>query len=363
MKTVTSGGVRQRATGNWGRATLPVLTTVLAVLAIACGESGPSGPSRSFHMGFSPIPPKADTTLLAQVLALTAQHSDAGLVQLSVPWTILLADTAAATEVRIVRLPLVQYYRALGKSVTVALDVTDGLNRSAEAPELVAAGKSIADTMIQRLYREYVAAVDSILHPDYLSLAAETNLIRLAAPDSVYQAVVTMTGAAAAERKAHGSSTNLLVSIQVETAWGGLQGGAGYIGVDQDLTDFPFIESIGLSSYPYLGGFATPEDIPLNYYQRLTEGRQLIPLVLEGGWPSEGFNSSPEMQARYLSRQALVLNRARGAVLFQITFTDLDPNLAPGIGPFANLGLVDTVLTPKPALEVWDSLLDLPRRR
>ena len=352
----------KRGTRNAERGTL-FLTMLFAGLVVACGESGPSGPARTFHMGFSPIPPKADTTLLAEVLALTAQHSDAGLVQLSIPWTVLLDDTAAATEVRIVRLPLVQYYRALGKSVTVALDVTDGLNRAAEAPELVAAGMSIADTMVQRLYREYVAAVDSILRPDYLSLAAETNLIRLLAPDSVYQAVVTMAGAAAAERNAHGTRTRLLVSVQVETAWGGLQGGTGYIGIDQDLTDFPYIKALGLSSYPYLGGFATPEDLPADYYKRLLGGTRLTPVMLEGGWPSEGFNSSPGMQARYISRQALILNRARGAVLFQITFTDLDPDLAPGIGPFAHLGLVDTALTPKPALEVWDSILDLPRRR
>lgn len=352
---------RKRGTRNSERGTL-WFVAILAVLAIGCGSDGPNGPARSFRMGFSPIPPKADTALLGQVLALTAEHSDAGLVQLSVPWAILLADTAAATEVRIVRLPLVQYYRGLGKSVTVTLDVTDGLNRTAEAPELVALGRSIADTAVQRLYREYVAAVDSILHPDYLSLAAETNLIRAAAPDSVYQAVVTMTNAAAAERKAQGSRTKLLVSVQVETAWGGLQGGVGYVGIDQDLTDFPFIKLLGLSSYPYLGGYPNPEAIPADYYSRLIAGTKLRPLVLEGGWPSEGFNSSPAMQARYIARNADLLNRAKAAVYFQITFTDLDPNLSPGIGPFANLGLVDTVLTPKPALAVWDSILELPKR-
>jgi hypothetical protein len=334
----------------------------VGVLAAACGSDDESGPSRGFRMGFSPIPPKLDTTLLDQVLALTTQHSDAGLVQLGIPWTVLLADTAAATEVRVVRLPLVQFYRATGRTVTVALDVTDGLNRQAEAPELVAAGRSITDTAVQRRYREYVAAVDSILAPDYLSLAAETNLIRLAAPAPVYQAVVQMTNAAAAERKAHGSPTPLMVSVQVETAWGGLQGGT-FVGIAQDLADFPFVGALGLSSYPYLGGYPTPEAIPLDYYSRLTGGTGLVPVVLEGGWPSEEYGSSPAMQARYLARQAELLGRAHGAVLHQITFTDLGQNLAPNLGPFSHLGLVDTLLSPKPALSVWDSLLALPYRR
>lgn len=332
------------------------------LVAAACGDDEDSGPSRGFRMGFSPIPPKLDTALQTQVLGLTLQHSDAGLVQIGIPWTILLADTAAAREVRVVRLPLVQFYRATGKSVTVALDVTDGLNRAAEAPELVQAGRSITDTAVQRRYREYVAAIDSILAPDYLSLAAETNLIRLAAPAPVYQAVVTMTNAAAAERVLHGSGTPLMVSVQVETAWGGLQGST-FVGIAQDLTDFPFMRAIGLSSYPYLGGYATPEAIPLDYYSRLTSGTGLVPVVLEGGWPSEDFGSSPAMQARYIAREAEILGRAHGAVLHQITFTDLGANLAPNIGPFSHLGLVDTLLSPKPALAVWDSLLALPRRR
>lgn len=333
---------------------------LVGLLLAACGDDA-DAPGRGFRMGFSPIPPKLDTALQNQVLQLTTQHSDAGLVQLEIPWAVLLADTAAAREVRVVRLPLVQFYRATGRAVTVALDVTNGLNRQAEAPELVAAGRSIADTAVQRLYREYVAAVDSILHPDYLSLAAETNLIRLAAPDSVYQAVVTMTNAAAAERTAHGSTTKLLVSVQVETAWGGLQGGTGFVGIAEDLADFPFIRALGLSSYPFLGGYATPEAIPLDYYSRLTDGTGLRPVVLEGGWPSEGFGSSPAMQARYIAREAEILTHARGTILHQITFTDLDPNLAPNLGPFSSLGLVDTLLNPKPALAVWDSLLALPR--
>jgi hypothetical protein len=337
---------------------------LLAGLSVAagCGSDDESGPSRSFRMGFSPIPPKLDTALQTQVLNLTTQHSDAGLVQLEIPWAILLADTAAAKEVRVVRLPLVQYYRATGRAVTVALDVTDGLNRQAEAPELLALGRSITDTAVQRRYREYVAAVDSILAPDYLSLAAETNLIRLAAPAPVYQAVVTMANAAAAERVLHGSTTPLMVSVQVETAWGGLQGGA-FVGIAQDLADFPFMRAIGLSSYPYLGGYTTPEAIPLDYYSRLTSGTGLVPVVLEGGWPSEGFGSSPAMQGRYIAREAEILNHAHGAVLHQITFTDLGANLAPNLGPFSNLGLVDTLLAPKPSLAVWDSLLALPRRR
>jgi hypothetical protein len=310
-------------------------------------------------MGFSAIPPRLDTALLLPTLELAAEHSDIGLIQLSIPWTVLLDDTAAAVEVRLVRLPLAQYYEATGRPIVVALDITDGLNRAAEDPQLVAEGRSIADPAIQRLYREYVAAVDSILHPFWISLAAETNLVRALAPDSVYQAVVAMTNAAAAERHASGSHTKLMVSVQVETAWGALGGAGVFEGIATDRAAFPFIDGLGLSSYPYLGGFTDPEQIPIDYYERLTRGAPLPMLVLEGGWPSGstgGIVSSPALQTAYIARHAELLDEVNARAWFQITFTDIDTIAVPLPAIFATNGLVDTELRPKPALSVWDSI-------
>lgn len=248
------------------------------------------------------------------------------------------------------------------------VDVTNGLDRAAEDPVLDSLGRSIADSGIQRIYVEYVMALDSILHPDYLGLAAETNLIRLAAPDSVYRAVVAMTNAAAARVRALGPTPPLYVSVQVETAWGRLQGGSTYVGIAQDLADFPFLDCLGLSSYPYLGGFNDPENIPLDYYARLrAEGGRPV-LVVEGGWSSislGAFISSPAEQARFLGHQGRLLDSARAVAVFQLTFTDLDLSalmLPPGsiLPIFAHLGVVDSALGPKPALATWDRSLARP---
>jgi hypothetical protein len=137
------------------------------------------------------------------------------------------------------------------------------------------------------------------------------------------------------------------------------------VGIAQDLTDFPFVDAIGLSSYPYLGGFAAPESVPLDYYARVVQGTGLPPLVVEGGWSSISlgtFVSSPAVQARYLDRQAQLLDSARAIGLFQLTFADLDLSgvtLPPGsiLPLFAHLGVVDSALGAKPALATWDSLL------
>lgn len=340
-------------------------------LGAACvNEPGSSGPPRSYRMGFSNIPPSPDQAVALATLDLWAKRADAAIMHVGVPWAAMLADTTAVAKVRGEMLPLANYYRAHHDILVVTVDVTDGLDRSAEAPELVALGRSITDTAIQTLYREFVSAVDTILHPDYLGLAAETNLIRVAAPAPVYDAVVVMANASAAEQRALGNTAALYVSVQVEVAWGRFSGSNVFEGVAQDRTDFPFVGALGLSSYPYLGGFTDPDQLPFDYYSRIDATDPLPMLVVEGGWASQsagGFVTSRAMQARYIHRQAALLDSARAVAVFQLSFADLALSLFPPQPPasilplFATLGLVDTVLTPKPALAAWDSVYRRPR--
>jgi len=344
-----------------------------ALLGAACGDgAGPGPPPRSYLMGFSAIPPRFDTSTANLIAAINnwMPHADAAIMHVSPPWAALLAGHTPAGAVDTVELPLANYYRARGLALVFTVDATDGLNRAAEAPELVAAGRSITDTMVQRLYREWVYAVATHVHPDYLGLAAETNLIRAAAPDSVYQAVVTMTNAVAAQIKTAGVASKLYVSVQVETAWGRLGQTPGpYVGIAQDLADFPFVEALGLSSYPYLGGFADPESIPLDYYSRIPQGTTLPVLVVEGGWPSVSVGSvvsSRAEQARYIDRQEQLLDSAKAKAVFQLTFYDLDLSASPPPPPgsvlplFTHLGLADSAMHAKPALAPWDGVLRRP---
>ena len=326
---------------------------------VACGDgSGPGLPPRTYLMGFSAIPPRFDGTTAYVIAAIDTwvPHADAAIMHVSPPWAALLAGYPPAQAVDTVEVPLANYYRGKNLKIVFMVDATDGLNRAGEAPALVALGRSITDTAVQRIYREWVYAVATKIHPDYLGLAAETNLIKALAPDSVYQALVTMTNAVAAQITAASVPTTLFVSVQVETAWGRLGGPGTYVGIAQDLTDFPFVEAIGLSSYPYLGGYAQPEDVPLNYYSRIVQGTTLPVLVVEGGWSSVSLNtlvSSPAEQARYITRQVQLLDSARAEGVFQLTFFDLDFPTAPPL--FAHLGLADSAFNPKPALAAWDA--------
>lgn len=350
-----------------------VFRSGLAVLLgalLACDGDGnepvgpdPAAPTRTYRMGFSAIPPRPDEQLLLANLAMWSARADAAIMHISPPWAALLSGTSATAAVTANELPLANYYRAKNLQVVVMVDAADGLNRAAEAPELVQLGRSISEPAVQQVYRQFVLAIASLVKPDYLGLAAETNLIRLVAPASLYAALVQMVNAAANDLQLAGASAKRYISVQVDAAWGRPAPNPVYQGVERDFADFPFVQALGLSSYPYFV-FADPDEIPLDYYSRLPNGRALPVMVVEGGWTSGSAGdvaSSPDEQARYIRRQARMLDSARAAGVFQLTFTDLDVpslNLPPGsiLPLFASIGLVDTELRPKAALTVWDSL-------
>jgi hypothetical protein len=285
----------------------------------------------------------------------------------SPPWDSLLAGVKPETLVARDLLPLANYYRSKGLTLWLYLDPANGLNRTAEADELVRAHRSITEPAIQAMFRRFAVVADSILKPAHIGLALETNLIRAASPAPLYAAVKQVANNAAADLRTKGTTAKLSVSVQVDQAWGNAAGP--YTGIATDLVDFPFIDELGLSSYPYLAGFTAPEQLPLEYYSRLLAGTTLTAAVTEGGWNSAtvgAVTSSPELQRRYLVRQAALLDAAHATAVFQLMFTDLDIpslNLPQGsiLPLFAYNGLVDVNLTPKPALAAWDSLFAIPR--
>lgn len=339
-----------------------------AALACSSDSSGPKGSTRSYFMGFSDFPPAPDTALLRRTIEMWNSRSDAAIMHIDPPWAALLAGGSADSLVRADVLPLVQGYRGIGKTIVIETDVTNGINRTAEAPALVALGRSITEDTVQKLYEIYVVSLASIAQPEYLGLASETNLVRAAGPTGVYTAIVHMTNAAAPRVRAV-SAGFLYISVQVEVAWGRLVSTGTYVGVAQDRADFPFIDVLGVSTYPYLGGWTDPGEIPDDYFSRLASAPTMPVLVSEGGWSSADvstIHSTPALQAKWITRAATLAENAHAVGWFQLDFTDinlrafgLDPD-DPQVSPFAFIGLVDTALAPKPALAAWDGVFSQP---
>jgi hypothetical protein len=332
------------------------------------GPAPPSGPPRTFRMGFSPIPPSNDPATVVPNLQMWTRRADGGIMHVAPPWDSLLAGTRPDSLVLRMLVPIANYYRAKGLQIVVTLDATDGLDRSAEAPALVAAGRSLTEPDVQFLYRRYAVAIDSLIAPAYLGLAAETNFIRAAAEPAVYASVVRVANDAATDVRMRDATVRLYVSVQVDLAWGAPAGP--YVGIATDLADFPFMQVVGLSAYPYLAGFGEPDSVPLDYYERITRGTSLPGMVVEGGWSSASVGpvvSDPAKQARWIRRQFALLDSAKTIGVFQLTFADLDTtglNLPAGsiLPLFTSIGLVDKNLVPKPALAPWDSAFARPLR-
>jgi hypothetical protein len=350
---------------------------VAILLGAACGKSGgtggdatPTPQPRTFRMGFSSIPPRVDLDVAVASIDLWSRRADAGIFSMEPPWDRLLAGEDPEAIVAADHLGLAQYYRAKGFELWVYLDPGNGLKREGESDALVAAGRSIKDAAVQQLFRRFAAALAGQLRPEHMGLVLESNLIRGISPPELYAAIRQVANDAAADVRARHPAVKLGVSVQVDWAWGRFGVSRPFEPLDTDLADFPFIEALGLSSYPYLAGFATPEEIPLDYYSRVVGGRTLPVAVTEGGWTSASLGtlvSSPELQRRYIARQMQILDAVGAVAVFQLTFTDIDLQavLVPegSIVPlFAHNGLVDVRLQPKPALAEWDKAFARPRR-
>jgi hypothetical protein len=356
---------------------LPIRGVVLVLVIIIISGAGckkssnvvnPSAESRSYRMGFSGFPPRFDFAIAVASIDMWVPRADAAIISEEPPWDSLLAGILPETLITRDKLQLCQYYRSKGHHLWVYLDPGNGLNRSGESDALVRRGRSITASSVQQVYRRYAVVIDSMLRPEHLGLALETNMIRGASPPSLYAAIKKVANDAAGDVRTRDSAVKLSISVQVDYAWGRF--GGQYQGVETDFSDFPFIQELGLSSYPYLAGFNEPEEIPTDYYSRLGSGHTVPLMITEGGWTSATLDtlvSSEDKQRRYIVRHSQILAAARAVAVFQLTFTDIDIaaiQLPPGsiLPLFAHLGLVTVDLKPKAALSAWDEVFARPRR-
>jgi hypothetical protein len=338
-------------------------------LIFSCKKDDDSPAARSYRMGFQNSAPRYDDfNLIIQSLQLWSARADAAMITTEVPWDSLYAGHSIPHYVLNNYSGLVDYYRTNNFKLWIYIDPANGLNRASDANSLVAIGKSIAQDDVQKLYRRFVVVMDSMLKPDHLGLALETNLIRAASAASIYNGVKKAANDVVADVRVIDPTVKLSVSVQADVAWGNLTGNGSYIGIDQDLTDFPFVQELGISSYPYFN-LSKPEDLPLDYYAKLVIGKSLPVFVSEGGWTSQTFSGpnqevitgSTTLQQNYITRQSQLLDQAKAIAVFQLTFTDIDlnhlpTNTDPTIKYFAYLGLVDINLQPKPSLTTWDNV-------
>src|SRR5216117_3098791 len=112
------------------------LLALVALLALGCTDRGTAPNAhltpRSFRMGFSAIPPDSTQASTFASLESWTRRADAAIMHVSAPYRALLTGTSATTYVNTVDLPLANYYRGKNLTIVITVDVTNGLDRSAE---------------------------------------------------------------------------------------------------------------------------------------------------------------------------------------------------------------------------------------
>lgn len=323
---------------------------------------GTSARTRTWRMGFSHMPPRPTVKAAVAGIDLWSRRADTAIIHEELPWIDLLAGQSPEAILIRDKVGLVKYLRLKGLELTVMLDLTNGLGRETEAPALVRVGRSLSEPAVQKLAQDYALAVEAMLRPAWLGLAAETNLVRQLAPPPLYRAVRGTANLIERALAAAGAKSQRFISIQAEAAWGRMLAKGTYAGIAQDLADFPFTRALGISSYPYFG-HADPTEIPDDYYTRLRGQTGLPMIVTEGGWASKSFGpikSTPQHQARYIARHADLLDSVDAIGWYQLQFAELDLKSFPGPLPdilplFTSIALTDSDFQPKPALAEWDA--------
>ena len=346
---------------------MPALTGITAWgggSGSAIGATVPTPTTRTWQMGFAATPTRPDVPTLLHGMDLWSQRAELLIIHEAPPWKDLLGGVSPEAILTRDKVQLVQYARSKGLKLVFMHDLTNGLDRSAEEPTLLATGHSLTEAAVQQIYRGYALTVARMLKPEYMGLAAETNLTRSLAPALVYAAVVQAANACAADLRSAAYGGVVFCSVQVDTAWGAFAlGNKSFVGIATDLRDFAFVQMWGLSSYPYFS-YAQPEDIPADYYSRLLSGVKVPAMVTEGGWTSGAvgsIQSSPDAQARYIQRHAQLLDSINAKGVIQLMYADLDLSRWPSPQPpnlplFAQLGLVDKNFAAKAGLAQWDKL-------
>lgn len=317
-------------------------------------------------MGWSVVPPRATQASFFSATQAAAMVSDVAIIQQPVPWAQLLAGAPMDSLVED-RAGIADYLRGLGEKIVFLVDPLDGLDRTKETPELVAAGRSIREPSIRAMHETWVRDIAARVHPEWFGLASEINTLAAHGDRALYDSLVSLVDTLAPEVRALSPGTKVFVSFQVEDAWGYFGGS----GMDQFalIKDFD-IDALGLSSYPVFV-FASPADIPDDYLQRFRQATSLPLIMVEGGWSSENsavFQSTPQEQAAFFRRYETLLDGAGARLWVMLVFADLDipslglpPDRAAGLAPFAHMGIVDSDLNPKPAYDVWKQIFQRPR--
>ncbi len=230
-------------------------------------------------------------------------------------------------------------------------------------PELI--GLDFSDERVREPVTRMAVTIADQLRPTYLSIGVEMNGYFEANPEDFLNYVDL-------HKKTYDVVKAVSPEVQFIAAFN-LEAMQGFFGDLDEFSDHPpqwFIidmfepklDAVAFSTLPF-GFFIRSVVMPDDYLARIETHTSRDILFTEMGWPGNPDSfQTPQSQAEYLARMMrLIGEMPQVRLVIWASMYDADPDFAFSQTPeFKFLGLYDYEDNPKPSLEVWTKIHDLP---
>lgn len=359
----------------------------LSLVALACNGTTPSIPptpensifaSGKTAYGFFPVPPEPLLESALQHFKDMGQHGDFVLIQQNTPWKEFVIGAEGESQTRTDLINQVKLANQNNLETMFVIDPLNGLNRREFIGLPTDWEANFANPNIRNAHRNYALWIIHTFHPRYLGIASEINTYMDAHPNdaknfiSLYNEIYALV-------KAEAPETKVFVTFQ----WDDLnnmfpqpeEGNPQKFDTNWEQVEAfePNLDIWVISTYPYFV-FNSGTPIPADYYTPLLTRTSKPLAIAESGFSSEDvgpLKATPEDQLAFL---VAIHDQLGPRLVFWVNLLLTDFNLEAmsdymlangqstdnitSLGYFGHTGFLTSNRTPKPAMEMWDSLRD-----
>lgn len=216
-------------------------------------------------------------------------------------------------------------------------------------------GQDFGAPAVRQAFKNYTVRIVQDYQPKYLALFSEVNTYLAAHPEDFHN-VASLVKETRDLVKALSPECKIMTTFQFDE----MSGRSGSPPQWELLKAFATNDMVGITTYPALW-FATPQDIPDDYYSQVMQHTNLPIVVAESGWPSGGapaYHGSLEKQRDFIYRFAALMKPIKPRIWIWWFLHDWDGSEYPEY--FRTMGVRTFYGQEKPS---WDAWREVRRRR
>lgn len=311
---------------------------------------------RSFEMGFVPIPTQPVTTqawldawtLFGSNSDIVLEHANLNALE----WAAFQNSSPQKTP----SIDSLDFFSGMaGQKSLDMLIVVDPLNKVGreEISDLPPGfGANFGDQMVRTSFKNYAVYIAKNYKPKYLGLGSEINTYLKKRPSDADNFASILKETISEIRKVS-PATKITSTFQYESLTGLVDGNPGwetFSKIEQE------IDVVSITTYPS-AWFNAPDDIPIDYFEKIKGKTSKKIIIAESGWPSGGasnFHGSAENQKRFVEKIPELAKKIDLVVWIWWFPHDWSGEGYPDF--FKTMGLKTSTGEPKPAWQAWQKI-------